>query len=162
MAQEAEQGGPAPGRAALVAEAAAVSRRCMASYALLAQAVADRLRLHPTDVQCLSLLGLETGSVTTGRIAELTGLTTGSATRLVDRLERAGYVVRRRDTEDRRRVLVAGVPERMRGFAAVWEESRGPWDELFQAYDEAELALLVRHMNRTVELNESRGARLRG
>ena len=91
-------------RARLLDELSSVSRRYMASYALFNQAVADRLGLHPTDLQCLNLLTLEAGPVTTGRVAELTGLTTGSATRLVDRLERAGYVVRERDAEDRRRV----------------------------------------------------------
>ena len=93
-------------RERLLDELAGVSRRYIASYALFNQAVADHLGLHPTDLQCLNLLTLEGGPVTSGRIAEMTGLTTGSATRLVDRLEKAGYVVRERDVQDRRRVLV--------------------------------------------------------
>ena len=43
-------------------ELAITSRRYMASYALFNQAVADHLRLHPTDLQCLNLLGLEAGA----------------------------------------------------------------------------------------------------
>ncbi|BFO14235.1 hypothetical protein SHKM778_06230 [Streptomyces sp. KM77-8] len=73
-------------RAGLPAELGVVSRRYVAAYALFHQAPADHLGLHPTDVQCLNLLTLEGGPVTTGRVAELTGLTTGSATRL-----RAGF-----------------------------------------------------------------------
>src|ERR1043165_2223548 len=104
---------PGSGRERLLEELSTVSRRYMASYALFNQAVADRIGLHPTDLQCLNLLTLEGGPVTTGRIAQLTGLTTGSATRLVDRLEKAGYVVRRRDAADRRKVLVLTVPEKI-------------------------------------------------
>lgn len=113
--------GAGQGRVRLLEELSTVSRRHMASYALFNQAVADHLGLHPTDLQCLNLLTLEGGPVTTGRVAELTGLTTGSATRLVDRLERAGYVVRQRDAADRRRVLVATVPERIAEFGRVWD-----------------------------------------
>ncbi|MEU1365833.1 MarR family transcriptional regulator [Streptomyces sp. NPDC005803] len=155
------QKSPVPGRGVLLAELAVTSRRYMASYALFNQALADHLRLHPTDLQCLNLLGLEAEPVTTGRVAELTGLTTGSATRLVDRLERAGYVTRARDTADRRRVLVATVPERMAEFGAVWERLNGGWAALFEAYDDDEVAFLIAHMRRTVELGAAQIERLR-
>lgn len=151
----------APRRAAMLAELSEVARRYMAAYALFNQAVADRLNLHPTDLQCLNLLSLEAAPVTTGRIAELTGLTTGSATRLVDRLERAGYVTRARDTVDRRRVLVATVPERMAEFGAVWERLNGGWAAMFETYGDDEVALLIAHMRRTVELSASQVEGLR-
>ncbi|WP_328873051.1 MarR family transcriptional regulator [Streptomyces sp. NBC_00287] len=148
-------------RERLLGELSAVSRRYMASYALFNQAVADRIGLHPTDLQCLNLLTLEGGPVTTGRVAELTGLTTGSATRLVDRLERAGYVVRERDAEDRRRVLVATVPEKVAEFGRMWERLGGGWSALFDDLDESELALIIGHMRRTVEFSGEQVARLR-
>lgn len=155
------QKSPARRRAALLGELSVVSRRYMAAYALFNQAVADRLRLHPTDLQCLNLLSLEAAPVTTGRIAELTGLTTGSATRLVDRLERAGYVTRTRDTVDRRRVLVATVPERMAEFGEFWQQLNGGWAAMFETYDNDEVALLITHMQRTVELSAVQIAGLR-
>lgn len=146
----------------LLAELRAESRRYIASYVLFNQAVADHLGLHPTDVQCLNLLSLEPGAVTTGQIAELTGLTSGSATRLVDRLEKAGYVTRARDTQDRRRVLVQLVPAAMVRFGDLWRELSPDWDALFTEDDEAELALLIRHMRRTTELGRRQVARLAG
>ncbi|WP_235023959.1 MarR family winged helix-turn-helix transcriptional regulator [Streptomyces sp. WAC05374] len=148
-------------RKRLMAELSGEARRYMAAYALFNQALADHLGLHPTDVQCLNLLDLEPGPVTTGRIAELTGLTTGSATRLVDRLERAGYVTRERDANDRRRVLVATVPGRMAEFGAVWERVGTPWAAMFDAYTEDELAFLTAHMRRTVEVSAEQIAGLR-
>jgi DNA-binding MarR family transcriptional regulator len=148
-------------RERLLDELSVVSRRYMASYALFNQAVADHLGLHPTDLQCLNLLTLEGAPVTTGRIAELTGLTTGSATRLVDRLERAGYVLRERDAEDRRRVRVATVPERIAEFGRMWDRLGGDWSALFDELDDAELAVVVGHMRRTVEFSGQQVARLR-
>ncbi|TLS42055.1 winged helix-turn-helix transcriptional regulator [Streptomyces montanus] len=149
-------------RNGLLSELSTESRRYMASYALFNQAVADHLKLHPTDLQCLNLLSLEEGPVTTGRIAQLTGLTTGSATRLVDRLERAGYVVRERDAVDRRRVLVATVPERIEEFGRMWGKLSGGWYALFEELEDDELALLIGHMRRTVEFAAAQIARIRG
>ncbi|MEV6178270.1 MarR family winged helix-turn-helix transcriptional regulator [Streptomyces sp. NPDC052016] len=149
-------------RSRLLGELSTVSRRYVAAFALFNQAVADRLGLHPTDLQCLNLLSLERAPVTTGRVAELTGLTTGSATRLVDRLEKAGYVVRERDAADRRRVLVATVPDRIAEFGRTWERLGGDWSPLFEDLDDAELAVIVRHMRRTVEFGGEQVARLRG
>ncbi|MCF3132542.1 MarR family winged helix-turn-helix transcriptional regulator [Streptomyces olivochromogenes] len=148
-------------RARLLAELSTVSRRYMASYALFNQAVADRLGLHPTDLQCLNLLTLESGPVTTGRVAELTGLTTGSATRLVDRLEKTGYVVRERDAADRRRVLVATVPEKIAEFGRMWDRLGGDWTALFDDLNDTELAVIVGHMRRTVEFSGEQVTRLR-
>ncbi|WP_199834958.1 MULTISPECIES: MarR family winged helix-turn-helix transcriptional regulator [Streptomyces] len=128
------------------------SRRYLASYVLFNQAVADHLGLHSTDVQCLNLLDIEPGPCTTGRIAELTGLTSGSATRLVDRLEKAGYVIRRRDEQDRRRVLVEPVAAAMQRFGEFWNSLDEGWQAMLDGYTEQELALLGRHMRRTTEL----------
>ncbi|WP_371501395.1 MarR family transcriptional regulator [Kitasatospora sp. NBC_00374] len=137
------------------------SRRYLASYVMFNQAVADHLGLHPTDVQCLNLLTGEPGPFTTGRIAELTGLTSGSATRLVDRLEKAGYVARRRDAADRRRVLVEPVPAALQPVHDLWAELAVGWREMFEGYTEAERELLLRHMRRTTELSRQQIARLR-
>ncbi|GAA1251097.1 hypothetical protein GCM10009665_47240 [Kitasatospora nipponensis] len=147
-------------RADLLTELRSESRRYLAAYVLFNQAVADHLGMHATDVQCLSLLSLEAAPVTTKQVAELTGLTSGSATRLVDRLERGGYVTRRRDTTDRRRVMVELVPAAMARFGALWRELGADWDALFAADSEPELALLLRHMRRTTELGRRQVAAL--
>ncbi|MEK8107134.1 MarR family transcriptional regulator [Micromonospora sp. M12] len=93
-------------RTRLYEELSMASRRYLAAYVLFNQAIADHLGLHPTDVQFLSLLSAAPAPPTVREIADMTGLTTGSATRLVDRLERGGYVRRTPDQKDRRRVLV--------------------------------------------------------
>ena len=72
--------------------------------------VAKKLKLGRTDMRCLDLIG-RLGPLTAGRLADESGLTTGAVTFILDRLEEAGMVTRRRDTEDRRRVWVEIVPE---------------------------------------------------
>jgi DNA-binding MarR family transcriptional regulator len=154
--------GPGPGRRdELLSALSVAARRYTAAYAVFNQALADHLGLHPTDVQCLNLLSLEADPVTTGRVGELTGLSTGAATRLVDRLERAGYVTRERDPADRRRVLVIAVPEAMAGFGRLWSELSGAWWAMFEDYDDQGLEMLLTHMRRTADLSTAQVARLR-
>ncbi|MBA2518706.1 MAG: MarR family transcriptional regulator, partial [Chloroflexia bacterium] len=57
---------------------------------LFSQAIADQVGLNPTDLEALEVL-LRQGPLTAGKLAEITGLTTGAITGVVDRLERKGY-----------------------------------------------------------------------
>src|SRR4028118_2100776 len=86
-------------------------QKLIAEVVLFNQAVADRLGMNPTDLQCLNILS-ETGPVAAGQLAQETGLTTGAVTGVIDRLERAGYAWRERDPKDKRRVIVHPLPER--------------------------------------------------
>jgi DNA-binding MarR family transcriptional regulator len=91
--------------------AAEVMREFMARAVLFQDAVAKWGGLNGTDLQCASLLMSE-GPATPGELAERTGLTVGGAiTTAIDRLERAGFVTRDRDPNDRRRVIVTAIPE---------------------------------------------------
>ncbi|MGW5348200.1 MarR family transcriptional regulator [Streptomyces sp. HUAS TT3] len=71
---------------------------------------AARNGLHPTDLRALIfLLDAERAGTTAtpGRLGEALRLNSAGVTALVDRLERLGLVRRRRDGEDRRRVLLS-------------------------------------------------------
>jgi len=149
-------------RSTRLTELELASRQYMASYVLFNQAVADHLGMHPTDVQCLNLITAEPEPVTTGAIAEMTGLTSGSATRLVDRLVKAGYVERVRDTADRRRVLVHVVPDALASYGETWARLGAGWRELLEENTPEEKQVLLRHMHRTVELSRQQIAELRG
>ncbi|MFJ9854192.1 MarR family winged helix-turn-helix transcriptional regulator [Streptomyces sp. NPDC101150] len=150
-----------PRRARLYDELSMESRRYLAAYVLFNQAVADHLGLHPTDVQCLSLMTADPGPLTVKQIADMTGLTTGSATRLVDRLERGGYVVRVPDQQDRRRVLVTTVPDRLARVTALWDDLGGAWQTLLDDHTDAELEVITRHMRRANDLSHAQMRRLR-
>jgi DNA-binding MarR family transcriptional regulator len=89
----------------------------------LEAALADHLGLNVTDLRCLEHVVDEPG-LTPGRLAELSGLTSGAVTGVLDRLETAGYVERRPDPADRRSVTVAPVESRV----AELEAARAPID----------------------------------
>lgn len=126
----------------LVAAALLVTRKVGSQAALFSQAVADRLGLAGTDVECLDVLLVE-GRLTVGRLAELTGLTTGSATRMVDRLEQSGFVRRVADPVDRRRVLVEPVAGLDAKLGALHDSIRRAQTEAIERYDDDQLRLLV-------------------
>src|SRR5579859_6635613 len=73
-------------------------------------AVAAKVGINPTDLKVLSILSRQ-GPLSAGRIAELTGLTTGAITFMFDRLEKVGYARRVRHLTDRRIVLIELIPE---------------------------------------------------
>jgi DNA-binding MarR family transcriptional regulator len=64
-----------------------------------------RLGLNRTDGRCVDILE-ESGPMTAGLLAKLTGLTTGAITAALDRLEKTGLARRVPDPHDRRKVLV--------------------------------------------------------
>jgi DNA-binding MarR family transcriptional regulator len=96
-------------------------RKVSAQSVLISDLVAGLVGLNATDLECLDLL-LLAGPATAGRLAEHTGLTSGATTAVIDRLERAGFVRRRRDLDDRRRVrveIVGSAVERITPFYAT-------------------------------------------
>src|SRR3984893_70087 len=100
----------AKARAALMQELEEAMRRSSAQGVIFGQTVANVAGISGSDMECLDFLNLE-GRVTAGRLAEVTGLTTGAITGVVDRLEEAGVFRSERDENDRRKVFIATVPE---------------------------------------------------
>ena len=130
-------------------EITASTLRFIASVVLHNQAVAQRVGLGGSDSQFLSLLGLH-GPLTPGRLAELTGLTTGTVTGVIDRLERAGYVRRERDAADRRKVLVTQVPEAMAALAEHYREQGEHLDAVLRRRDPAQLRVIADFLSELV------------
>jgi DNA-binding MarR family transcriptional regulator len=133
----------AKARAVLMTELEHAIRRSTASGAIFSQSVANYVGVSSSDLECLDFLNLE-GRVTAGRLAEVTGLTTGAITGVVDRLEKAGFVRRERDEEDRRKVFIVPVPENIAKVGKCYEPVQRAMFELWRAYSESELRLLLR------------------
>lgn len=95
-------------------------RRFIAQAIAAHEAVAARLGINATDLRSLDLIGSEP-EMTPSRLAELTGLTTGAVTGILDRLERAGFVRREADPADRRRILIRVDPQRVAEMTALYQ-----------------------------------------
>jgi DNA-binding MarR family transcriptional regulator len=77
----------------------------IAQVVLFNHAATASLGLGASDSQFLTLLRTR-GPMTPGQLANASGLTSGTVTGVIDRLERARLVRRERDSGDRRKVLV--------------------------------------------------------
>jgi DNA-binding MarR family transcriptional regulator len=115
--------------------------------------VAQEFKLSRNDMRCLEILG-RLGPMTAGHLADESGLSTGAVTNLLDRLEEAGMVRRRRDTTDRRRVWVELVPAAQKRLqhaqAPIVEEMR----QVAQRFKAEELAIVRDFMREAKEVFE--------
>lgn len=144
----------------MLSDLARSAQRAATDGILFHQAVADRLGLHVSDLRCLTIL-LDAGSLLAGEIGERTGLTTGAVTRMVDRLERAGYVRREPDPADRRRVIVSPVAERMATIAPLYAGMAQAWATAMSGYDDEQLTVIHTLFDRLHEISNAEIARLR-
>jgi DNA-binding MarR family transcriptional regulator len=132
--------------------------------------VAGILGVGDTDLRCLEILLAEPAGggdaqeeITPRVIADRLGLTTGSVTTMLDRLERAGYVTRTRHASDRRKVLIRAEP----GVRARAESMIGPLleesaSDVTTHFTDAELDVVHRFIARATTVQEHQIARLRG
>lgn len=113
------------------------------------QCVADHLGLNPTDHKCLDLIlkSALRGTdelMTPGQLAKMTRLTTGAVTGVLDRLEQAGYVRREHDAEDRRKVIIRPVLERIhRDVEPIFARMSQSFRERCQRFSDEDLLLLI-------------------
>jgi DNA-binding MarR family transcriptional regulator len=126
------------------------------------QGVADRLGLHITDHKCLDLIR-QYGAMPAGKLAELTGLTTGAVTGIIDRLEKAGYVRRANDPKDRRRTIIEPTQNKKweRKIEAIFTPYHERMHKLLSSYSDRELAFLLDVLTKTVEQTREESKRLR-
>jgi len=136
-------------RQELVAALGAALREVSGLGVLYSHAVAARVGMAPTDLECLGYLA--DGPVSAGALAEATRLTTGAITGVIDRLERAGFATRQADPADRRRVLVRATPAAMGRVAPLYAPMQQAALGALQGYSDAELALLLDFLQRSGE-----------
>ena len=124
-------------------------------------AAAAVLGINLTDLRCLEILRQQETALPGGLGAAL-GLTTGSVTAMLDRLEALGYLTRTRDSADRRKVIVRATPL---ATQRVWDEIYRPLSEdglaAIAHYSDAERAVVRDYLRRGRELYERQRARLR-
>src|SRR5215813_8357528 len=130
-------------RAALLQQLEEAMRRTSAQGVLFGQTVANVAGISGSDLDCMDFLNLE-GRITAGRLAELTGLTTGAITGVIDRLEKAGFVRRERDEADRRKVFIMIVPENVAKIGRFYVPMQEAMHKVWSTYSDAELQLLLR------------------
>lgn len=123
------------------------------------QSLADKVGLNLTDYKVLGIIG---DGVTAGKIAEITGLSTGMVTTVVDRLEKRNYVYRDRDAHDRRKVIIKLNANKVSSELAPLFQSFGEvMGKLFAKYDDEQLALLEDFMRSCIDIFRQETLKLR-
>lgn len=139
-----------------------VGRASSAATVMFHQAMADQLGLSATEHKCADIL-FRSGPISAGELAQITGLTTGAITGIVDRLEAIGLARREKDPNDRRRVIieptVSKEHEEMMGelFSSLQEATL----KLGSRYNEEELELILDFMQRTTAMMQEETYKLR-
>ena len=115
----------------------------------LGRTFAERHGLHPTDWTALVAVarGEEAGrALTPGELGGRLAMSSGATTAVVDRLERAGHVLRVRDERDRRRLTLHRGANAQALLTAFFAPLEAAMAALTAGYSERELAVVRRFL----------------
>lgn len=130
-----------------------LGREFTTAIIMFQEAVGRLLNLSAVERKCVDLLR-RLGPVTAGTLSEHTGLTTGAVTGLMDRLEKAGYVRRERDSKDRRKVVVELLPNQAMDslLEAVFVPFAQDMGAVAARYDNVEIRAIADWAHRTTDV----------
>lgn len=101
-----------------------------------------QLELRPGQFRMLLLLQMF-GPASLSDVADQLGLTLPSASKLAEELGKLGFIARRTDTADRRRIVLSLVPSGRSALDAVQTEAQHQLSELFEPLTAAERKFLA-------------------
>lgn len=126
---------------------------------LFQQNMAQKIGVSHTDLKSAKILN-ETGPITAGELSKITGLSTGSVTALINRLEKSGYVKRERDQLDGRKVMIMPIPERQEQIKSHYQSLSMATKELCSAYNEQELILINQFVEEITKIMDKENDKL--
>ncbi|SFV36572.1 DNA-binding transcriptional regulator, MarR family [Devosia crocina] len=145
---------PDKGREALLSALGKELRALVINMEAARARVAKTEGLHPTDLGCLRLLDRLGKPASAKSINAELGLSSGSGTALLDRLESAGYVRRTPNPLDRRSVMIELNPIAAAGPLSRYRQIEDAYRQATEALAEEELQVIAKflmEMNATSE-----------
>ena len=116
------------------------------------EAIARKAGLSGTDHKYLGFL-IEKGQMTAGELSNLTGLTTGAVTGLIDRFEKKKLVKRRFAKDDRRKVIIEPITENIMDlFAPLYKEFRNKSEKLMDSFSNKEIKIIETYFVKAIEI----------
>ncbi|MGY2032665.1 MarR family transcriptional regulator [Nocardia gipuzkoensis] len=144
-----ENMGDARHRRRLTARVKGSLRDVRSQLALLNRQVGTHLDLKDIDFDCLDLINSH-GPLSPSALAKQAGIHPATLTGILDRLERAGWIMRERATGDRRAVLVRSRPERLGEVYGLLSGMNTAVDNLCADYTPDQLGLLADFLDRVI------------
>ncbi|MFC1437118.1 MarR family transcriptional regulator [Streptacidiphilus sp. N1-10] len=124
--------------------------------------LAHHFGVNETDLRCLEILLQELPEASPSQLADRLGLTTGSTTALLDRLERAGYLARRPHPTDRRKSIVRATPTFQQSAYAVMAPLVDEGHRMIaDAFTPDQIATIADFLQRATELQQRHVQQLR-
>lgn len=114
--------------------------------------IAREFGLRVSDLQALHLMVLRPDISTPTELSTSTGLPTSTITRILDRLEQAGYLDRVHHPKDRRRINIALNSERVQQVQARYAEFSHALQRVNDDFTDSELGVVARYLERTSEM----------
>lgn len=150
-------------RAEIMAAMEAATKTLSGQNLAVSQAIAQRLGINVSDLECLTLArAAGTNGVTAGDLAGATHLTSGAITGVIDRLERAGLVRRGRDADDRRKVIVRPTACTEEQVPPLFEPIHRAMTAMWESYSDDQLELILDFLHRCSDVLHAKDAALRG
>ena len=116
------------------------------------EAIGRKAGLTGTDHKYLGFL-IEKGQMTAGELSNLTGLTTGAVTGLIDRFEKKKLVKRRFAEDDRRKILIEPNTEKiMTLFVPLYKEFRSKSEKLTASFSNKEIKIIETYFLKAIEI----------
>jgi len=125
----------------------------IAQVVLFNHAANSSLGLGASDSQFLTLLRTR-GPMTPGQLADATGLTSGTVTGVIDRLEKVDLVRRERVTGDRRKVLVVPTPDAAERLAPTYAGQAAMLQGVLARRTQADLETITKFLGDLVAESE--------
>ena len=119
------------------------------SNVLFRNVIAEKIGINFTDMECLGLL-FHKQIATPSELSNHTGLSSGSTTAMLDRLEKTGLIKRQPNPKDRRGTLITIVKEEAEKLAPLFASGRNAQHALVSSYSEKELELLANFLDKLV------------
>ena len=124
--------------------------------------IGEGLGLNPTDHKCLDIIIRAATHMTATQLAEETGLSTGTITGVMDRLEKAGYVKRERDTNDRRLIFIRPLADKaLRKLGPIFDPIRQASMNLYSSYTEEDLRIILDFITKCNEMTQKLTAEMK-
>jgi len=129
------------------------SRENGISYTLFRNAIGKKLGLNTTDFEGLDLIFYR-GVASPSELSRYTGLSSGSTTAMIDRLEKSGLVQRQKHPHDRRATQVVLNREAALRVRPLFTSARVAQNRLLDSYSTQELEILLNYFTRSRDLFE--------
>src|SRR5688500_14199930 len=116
------------------------------------EAIGRKAGLSGTDHKYLGFL-IEKGQMTAGELSNLTGLTTGAVTGLIDRFEKKKLVKRRFAEDDRRKDIIEPNTKRiMELLVPLYKEFRNKSEKLIASFSHKEIKIIETYFLKAIEI----------